>query len=99
MGDEKEGPYKVVQAIAKSHREGPRYSIVMQGNHSAYLQEVVPDAGDGMMARTLCNLLNRHANRPQSDLAVLSDRMVENDKLLTRMEESIHDESSGTASE
>lgn len=58
MGDEKEGPYKVVAKLT-GYRETTKYTIVEQQKHDVFLREIVPDAGTGETARQLCNLLNK----------------------------------------
>lgn len=58
MGDEKEGPYKVVSKLVPARAE-PKFSIVMQKNHESFMTEIIPDAGTGSYARLVCNLLNK----------------------------------------
>lgn len=57
--DEKEGPYKVVSKLVSS-RDPLKYSIVKKHKNDVFLQEVVPDAGEGSTARHICNLLNKN---------------------------------------
>lgn len=67
MGDEKEGPYKVVSKLV-GPRETPKYSIVMHKNHESFMTEVIPDAGTGPVARSVCNLLNKnHLEQKRKD--------------------------------
>lgn len=67
MGDEKEGPYKVVSKLVK-YGESLRYSIVKQEKNDVFLREIVPDAGEGSSARTICNLLNKdHKRREEAE--------------------------------
>ena len=69
MADEKEGPFKVVQELSRDPRVPLRYRIVkvLKDGAPNFLQEVVPDAGTGETARTLCNLLNREQKRLEAE--------------------------------
>lgn len=63
MSDEN-GPYKLVQKRVKdiTQTQELKYSIVRSsrdGINGEFLKEVVPDAGDGQMARQIVGLLNR----------------------------------------
>ena len=60
MGDEKEGPYKVVAPALYDGRDKARYSIVKKHGNEMFFREVVPDAGDAQTARHICNLLNKN---------------------------------------
>ena len=81
MGDEKEGPYKVV---AKLRRGGSveTYSIAME-HKNGYLKEVVPDAGEGQFARHICNLLNKQ-HKMLTDNAKAFEEFGETDDNSTR---------------
>lgn len=68
MGDEEKGPFKVVAHLVK-YGESLRYSIVKQERNDLFLREMVPDAGDGDMARTVCRLLNKNWQVAQEALA------------------------------
>ncbi|AWN03314.1 hypothetical protein PBI_CAMILLE_68 [Microbacterium phage Camille] len=79
MGDEKEGPFKVVQSIG-TPRGGFQYSIVKQSKTDVFLQVVIPDAGLGETARTVCNLLNKnHRMLEENRLAYEAELEVTND--------------------
>lgn len=59
--DEKEGPYVLVRNITSSSTAFT-YSIaekVKKQGPFPFYQLIVPNAGDGETARTLCNLLNK----------------------------------------
>lgn len=77
MGDEKGGPYKVVSKMV-SAREAPHYSIVKQSGTDAFLQETVPNAGNGETARTVCNLMNKDWKRKQEEWARQQAEWAEN---------------------
>lgn len=43
-----------------AYREILKYSIVKQEKNDVFLREIIPDAGSGETARTVCNLLNKN---------------------------------------
>lgn len=67
MGDQKEGPYKVV--ISLTYYPGnPTFSIAVEQKGGA-LKTLVPDAGEAQTARQLCNFLNKHHREVLQGLA------------------------------
>jgi hypothetical protein len=58
MGDELEGPYKVL-ITQRVYPAPPKYSIAVQWKRESVLKLYIPDAGNAEQARHICNLLNR----------------------------------------
>lgn len=59
MGDEKEGPYKVVATLSKDRLDATRYMIVEQHRNDVFLRVLIPDSGSGETSRKVCNMLNK----------------------------------------